>query len=183
MKARKWIGLILVAFILVLTAGCGNKTTGKEEQLSYMKKFFPESNEYNEENIKFHFGEEFKNGVMDQTILIDTRSPEEYEKGHICGAVNAVLDKEFAMKLLKDAPDDSHVLIYGNENDIENNKKFAELLRDIRWAGAYHFTVSYDELAKLDWMQQYIETEKHELEKCDFALDDEQVAKVEKYFE
>ena len=183
MKARKLIGLILVAIVLALTAGCGSKTTGEDEQIKYMNRFFPESNEYNEELIKFHLDERADNGLVKQTILIDTRSPEEYEKGHICGAVNAVLNKEFAIALLKDAPTDSHILIYGNDNDIENNKKFAELLRDIRWAGAYHFTVSYDELAQLDWMQDYIETEKHELEKCDFALDDEQVAKVEKYFE
>lgn len=182
MKARCWIGLILVAFILMLTAGCRSKTTGETEQLDYMKKFFPESNEYNEENIKFHLDELFDNGIIKQTILIDTRSKEEYNEGHLIGAVNAVLNKEFAIELLKNATADSHILIYGSDSDIANNKKFAELLRDIRWAGAYHFTVSYDKLAQLDWMKKYIETEKHELEKGDFELDDEQVAKIEKYF-
>lgn len=182
MKKRSLIGLILVSFIVTLMAGCGSKTMTEKERINYMKRFFPASNEYNVENMKCHFTELYDNGALKQTILIDTRSKEEYDQGHLCGAVNAVLDKEFAMELLKHGPDDDHVLIYGNESDMENNKKFAELLRDIRWAGAYHVTVPYDTLATLDWMKKYIETDKYEIDNYEFELQDEEVEKVEEYF-
>lgn len=183
MKKLNIVGLIIVTFIIILTAGCGRKSREEEESIRYMKRFFPASQEYNEDNINFHFTELYDNGKIDQTILIDTRSKEEYDKGHLCGAVNAVLDKDFAMELLKHAPDDDHVLIYGNESDLENNKKFAKLLRDIRWVAAYHITVPYDNLAAIDWMKKYIETESHELGEYTFDLWEEEVAKVDKYFE
>ena len=182
MKKRSIFGLILVFFIIILTTGCGSKKMTDEERISYMKRFYPVSNEYDEDDIKFHFTELYDNGTIEQTILIDTRSKEEYEKGHLCGAVNAVLDKDFAMELLKHGPDDDHVLIYGNESDMENNKKFAELLRDIRWVGAYHITIPYNKLVTIDWMKKYIETDKHKLDDYNFELWDEEVAKVDEYF-
>ena len=64
MKKISLIGLMLVSFIVILMAGCGSKKMTDEKRISYMKRFYPVSNEYNEDDIKFHFTELYDNGTI-----------------------------------------------------------------------------------------------------------------------
>lgn len=93
-------------------------------------RYYPESGQYSPALLAAYCTDLYNRGLcdkngFDQTILIDTREKADYEKGHLLGAVNLAFDRETLMELLKNAPDDFHVMIYGYETQWKENKEMA----------------------------------------------------------
>ena len=151
-------------------------------------RYYPESGQYSPALLAAYCADLYDRGLcdkngLDQTILIDTREKADYEKGHLLGAVNLAFDKNSLMELLKNAPDDFHVLIYGYEDQWKENKEMARLMREIRWPAAYHVTEGYDELARTEGMHKFLDTAAHQLEPIHFELLPSEVDIVNAFFD
>lgn len=75
---------VTISFIVI--SSCASKTT--ETQSKIEKKNLTEVKQPKENIAKDISVEEYKNMISDKSIILDVRTPEEFVKGHLDGAIN-----------------------------------------------------------------------------------------------
>lgn len=164
---RKFI-LVLGVVCVLLLAGCaGGKTddidTGTtsvtDETLANMENFLHDGETYSSE-LFVGMADTYE-GTLDgerrQNYVFDLRSKENYDKGHIVGAINVKFDPKDAESFIERIPDDWSVYIIG-DNDAEA-KMMRDCLKEIdEHLFVYIIEGGYDELSKADGIEKYITT-------------------------
>ena len=151
--------LILVMAFSVLLTGCNIvKTTKKDEQ----NKYFPEGTFFSAD-LFVEFTEEFDDILVPekgQANIIDLRSEEEYNAGHLVGAVNISANVDVETELVPKLYDDHWIFIVGDETEAN---KIAKELRGYDRIAAYAIEGGYEALIQKKQLEKYITTDKYEL--------------------
>jgi len=158
--------IIALVVMMALFTGCSADETPQvnedkpvaNNEVNDTDKFFPEDKIFTAQ-LLYEYMVEFEeyqdeNGTQ-QTYIFDLRSVDEYEKGHVYGAVN--LSKEECAELFDKLYTDSHVLFIG-----EGAEELAEKFR-VDYNAAYAVQGGYEEIEAIDGMEKYITTKEFEV--------------------
>ena len=154
----------IILMVLFIFSGCAfqensNVENNATEEKSDSNKFFPEGLYFTADLFREYalIDDEILNpDKTGQTYIFDLRSEEEYNKGHIYGAIN--ITPEECEKVQKDLFTDLHVFFIGGDEA----KMLAEKYR-ITHNASYAIEGGYDALLKTEGIEKYITTEKFNL--------------------
>lgn len=155
--------LIILSLLTLVFSGCMNSATTDKKNIDTVSnpndKFFPEGLYFTVE--LFYEYASIDENILNpdetgQTYIFDLRNEEEYDKGHIYGAIN--MSVEECEKVQKDLFTDLHVFFIGGDEA----KMLAEKYR-ITHNASYAIEGGYDALLKTEGIEKYITTEKFNL--------------------
>lgn len=110
---NKKIGIIIICLLFLIT-GCGKKSVEEKSKYGYTRISSDIAKEYMEEK---------------DTVIVDVRTEEEYETGHLKGAINVPLHAIDGTVISRLKDYNQKILVYcesGNRS-IQASAKFAEL--------------------------------------------------------
>ena len=154
----KKMALILVMVMMFVFAGC---TSNENDITDNQDKFLHDGDTYTAE-LFVEMADTYEgilSGKEQQAYVFDLRSKEDYNKGHIVGAIN--LDSETADfdEIIEKTPSDYSVYVIG-KNDEEAKNFVSELkAADEEKLFAYVIEGGYVALEKAEDIDKYISTE------------------------
>jgi 3-mercaptopyruvate sulfurtransferase SseA len=91
-----------------------------------------------------------QHGDVDTAVIIDARSTEEYEAGHIPGSINIPHDRipEFQDVLNREVSNDAHVICYCRSPSCDFSDLLATELKIIGWQDVSVFSGGWEEWTK-----------------------------------
>ena len=165
------LALLLALTMVVSFAGCSSNKNGVEKKQNEirtedqveknMEKFLHDGDTYTAE-LFVEMADTYE-GVLDgedrQRYVFDLRSKEEYDAGHIVGAINIDLKTADFDAIIEKTPSDYSVYVIGNTD--EEAKTFVANLKaaDEEKLFAYAIVGGYEALEKAEGIDKYISTE------------------------
>ena len=165
------LALLLALTMVVSFAGCSSNKNGvakkqneirTEDQVEKnMEKFLHDGDTYTAE-LFVEMADTYE-GVLEgedrQRYVFDLRSKEEYDAGHIVGAINIDLKTADFDAIIEKTPSDYSVYVIGNTD--EEAKTFVANLKaaDEEKLFAYAIVGGYEALEKAEGIDKYISTE------------------------
>lgn len=165
------LALLLALTMVVSFAGCSSNKNGVEKKQNEirtedqveknMEKFLHDGDTYTAE-LFVEMADTYE-GVLEgedrQRYVFDLRSKEEYDAGHIVGAINIDLKTADFDAIIEKTPSDYSVYVIGNTD--EEAKTFVANLKaaDEEKLFAYAIVGGYEALEKAEGIDKYISTE------------------------
>jgi len=166
---KKFINVIILAMVLLLS-GCGTQeqtevenpdTKVHDEMMANQEKFLHDGDTYTAE-LFVEMADTYEgtlSGESQQNYVFDLRNKDEYDAGHIEGAIN--IDPEIADfdAIIEKTPSDYCVYVIGNTD--EEAKEFVANLKvaDEEKLFAYAIVGGYEALEQVEGIGKYISTE------------------------
>ena len=165
------LALLLALTMVVSFAGCSSNKNGVEKKQNEirtedqveknMEKFLHDGDTYTAE-LFVEMADTYE-GVLEgedrQRYVFDLRSKEEYDAGHIVGAINIDLKTADFDAIIEKTPSDYSVYVIGNTD--EEARTFVANLKaaDEEKLFAYAIVGGYEALEKAEGIDKYISTE------------------------
>ena len=165
------LALLLALTMVVSFAGCSSNKNGVEKKQNEirtedqveknMEKFLHDGDTYTAE-LFVEMADTYE-GVLEgedrQRYVFDLRSKEEYDTGHIVGAINIDLKTADFDAIIEKTPSDYSVYVIGNTD--EEARTFVANLKaaDEEKLFAYAIVGGYEALEKAEGIDKYISTE------------------------
>ena len=124
MNRKKFAAWILLLFLIVSLAGCGSREEDTMNTVSYQQITAEEAKSMMEEQL--------------DTVILDVREQDEYDAGHIPGAVLlsfGTIDEETAASAIPE--NDTVVLVYCRSGN--RSKTASQALMDLGYSQIYEF--------------------------------------------
>lgn len=136
MKRKNFAAWALLLFLIVSLAGCGSREEGAENTASYQQITAEEAKSMMEE--------------QPDAVILDVREQDEYDAGHIPGAVLlpvGTIDEETAASVIPEK--DTVVLVYCRSGN--RSKTASQALVDLGYTQIYEFGGIKDWPYEVEW--------------------------------